>query len=276
MRTLPVRIPQNIFKALNSIILRFLWNHKKPRIKLAKLTKPKELGGVGLPNFTIAIEPWHRHEHMKDWVSLEADLCPIPLKYSPWIPWNRYPHGLRRHPLAGNTLGILNILAKQKDITTLPSPLTALKDNPDFIPGEQNSTLQPFMENASLLAADCFHGDKFKDWSSIKLESNLPHMRHWTYLQLRSYLGKFRNPQDLRRPLTDLESICHSKTPLDKATSIAYSWLQHPKIMDADEHRRRWSEELKEVISEKQWRYACILAHKCSMNTKLQERVTNC
>lgn len=36
-------------------------------------------------------------------------------------------------------------------------------------------------------------------------------------------------------------------------------------------HRRKWSGELNKEITAKQWRYACILAHKCSISTKLQE-----
>lgn len=59
--------------------------------------------------------------------------------------------------------------------------------------------------------------------------------------------------------------------PLSRATSIAYSWLQYPEAAEADGHRRKWSEELQEEITDKHWRYACILTHKCSISTKMQE-----
>lgn len=68
-----------------------------------------------------------------------------------------------------------------------------------------------------------------------------------------------------------LDSVCRDQTPVARATSVAYFWLQHVGSVELAEHRRGWSEDLRVDISDKQWRYVCILAHKCSISTKLQE-----
>lgn len=99
----------------------------------------------------------------------------------------------------------------------------------------------------------------------------MPYLRQWTYFQICSYLGKFRHPQDLHRTLTDLESACYKKAPLKKATSLAYSWLQRPGVVAPSDHWRKWSEDLDIEISDEQWRQACVLAHTCSISSKLQE-----
>ena len=49
-QTLPIVVPENYFKNCNRIILNFIWNNKKQRIKFKTLCKPKEEDGLGLPN----------------------------------------------------------------------------------------------------------------------------------------------------------------------------------------------------------------------------------
>lgn len=166
------------------------------------MTNPKELGGIGFPSFKnyyhashlARIIDWHCHERGKDWVTLEAKLCSIPLMYTPW---RSLSATIRRHPIRGTTLEILSNITKRTDVTTVPSPLTPLGDSPDFVPGIQNATLHSRSRNAPLLAGDCFLGGKLRDWTSLKTESDLPHLKLWTYFQLRSYLGKFRQSQNL-------------------------------------------------------------------------------
>lgn len=91
LRSLPIKIPQSFFKALQSVLLEFLWGHKKARIKFQLLTRPKEQGGMGIPNFynyylashLTRVIDWHCHTESKDWVLLEASLYQTPLKFSP-------------------------------------------------------------------------------------------------------------------------------------------------------------------------------------------------
>lgn len=56
---------------------------------------------------------WHCHGYSKDWVSLESGIGPIPLLFSPWIPWDSYPNSLKTLPLTGNTLAIFHLLARR-------------------------------------------------------------------------------------------------------------------------------------------------------------------
>lgn len=58
---------------------------------------------------------------------------------------------------------------------------------------------------------------------------------------------------------------------MGSTTSIAYTWLQKDKGPADDRLRRRWSDALQVTITPKQWRNACILSHKCSISTKMQE-----
>lgn len=108
MRTTPIKLPQNLFKSLHSILLKCLWKHKRPRIKFAFLPRSKEHGGIGLPYFKndylvshlMRINDWHCHTDTKVWVSLGVfGVSSEPLQCAPWIPWNSYPPTLKHHLL---------------------------------------------------------------------------------------------------------------------------------------------------------------------------------
>lgn len=49
-KALPIYIVSNIFKQWDYIIRKFIWNGRKPRIKMNYLKLSKEMGGLDLPN----------------------------------------------------------------------------------------------------------------------------------------------------------------------------------------------------------------------------------
>ncbi len=51
--TSPPPPPPGYFKEINSIISKFIWNDKCPRIKLTTLQHPNSAGGLAVPNFEL-------------------------------------------------------------------------------------------------------------------------------------------------------------------------------------------------------------------------------
>ncbi len=78
---LPLSPPPGYFKEINSIISKFIWNDKCPRIKLTTLQHANSAGGLAVPNFELyywsfqlkALHNWVDPQSTVSWRVIEAD-----------------------------------------------------------------------------------------------------------------------------------------------------------------------------------------------------------
>lgn len=142
-QSIPIYLPKFFFKKLDSDITNFIWDYKSHRIQRAHLSKPKEMGGLALPNFMYynwavniknMIHLLDNSAQQVDWIIMEREDCaPGNTGATLLSPTNLNNKHYNKNPMIHNTIRTWKQIKQNLKLRNL-SLLMPIAKNPSFKP----------------------------------------------------------------------------------------------------------------------------------------------
>lgn len=278
LQALPVRIPQEFFRKLRSVFVRYVWQGKPPRLKRSLLQRPKLRGGVGLPDPALyytavhmnRIVDWCRHSSHKLWIGLEQETIQFPIEGLPWS-GTHSSRFLPAHPLLDTTLEEHRRYSKLAETPNFPSPMTPIIGHPDFHPGLSDRSFR-LHSDRSLVRASTFCGSTgWNDPSNTYPSFNNSVLGRWKILQLSHFLRSLPEAKGFCRQPTPFEELCMGEEPIRKSLSLSYNILLNHTSQQDPPYLGKWERDLNITFTEDQKIRILFFAHKSSLCSKYQE-----
>lgn len=247
LQMLPVKIPQSFFKIIKTILLKYIWLNKKPRIKYTLITRKKEHGGLAVPDISryykaivlTRMLEWTNKKNEKKWVEMENTISGATLHKNIWIPRKYRILDTDTHEITKNVFKIWDTI-HLKNEWKYNSPLLALTGSNLFTPGREIFEIQG-IGNPRL--KDITRNGKIRTRVEIE-ERNGWKMNEWNYIQIRHLVSTIPHPLRDETKLTALEKLCSNETPLKNGTSKIYSILTDLEAQERPEYINQWEKEM--------------------------------
>uniref|UniRef100_A0A8C5PM05 Reverse transcriptase domain-containing protein n=1 Tax=Leptobrachium leishanense TaxID=445787 RepID=A0A8C5PM05_9ANUR len=275
--TIPIFIPLSFHKKIRTLFSSFIWPQTRPRLRYETLCKSKRNGGLALPDTCLyyyaahltRVLDWMTSSPEQKWLDLEEAHAGRPVGSLPWLSWAAIKRTAKVSSPAGSTLVVWHKLRIKYSLSTYPSPLLPLTDNPDF-PVTILRTLSSRITDAPILRAH----HMLKDSVFVNLETPdqpaLTFAENFNLHQIRSFLRRLPGNASLTRPLTIFETLCNRTFPLAHSVSHLYSLLREINN-DSPAFMSRWERTLDISLTDEDWTKILTLTHSGSQTTKLQE-----
>ena len=148
-QSLPILVPQSIFKLLEKFISKCIWQNQRPRIRLKVLMSAKEKGGLNLPNLKFCywaahlrtVVAWVVGDLETGWVSIECNSIPgVPLSRLPFLSQQSQKKLKINNMWVIHTLKVWNLVQKQLKGVTALSWAMPIVGNMEFLPSMSDRT----------------------------------------------------------------------------------------------------------------------------------------
>lgn len=269
---------------INKAMSDFVWNGRKPKIKLDVLQLPKEQGGWGLPNIAQyvlsmqarIISVWAGRQPKPPWYEIEEAFC------KPFSPINLLDKRRPELPVrAKDNFVITNVIKSWNSLKKLFGSkhtlccLKSLVNNPDLTGEGTGANFKKWEELGIHCIFDLWDNGNFKSFETIKGQYNLPKNDFYKYLQIRHYVHSKMNTLSLPTDFCLLEKTLLDSQKHSHFVSKFYSTLQRLTKDRLSFLRTSWNTLLKTTIDLEAWEDILLLPSKISICNRYKEMQYN-
>ncbi len=200
---LPLSPPPGYFKEINSIISKFIWNDKSPRIKLTTLQHPNSAGGLAVPNFELyywsfqlkALHNWVDPQSTVSWRVIEADkVKPNRLQDILFTGTGKKGDNYKFGPVVANSIKIWKTVEHRISGHFKFCNSTPLWHNFNFVCGNR-PFVQPSWSSLGVnTCGDIYDNQGLCSFQTLRTKFCLPASAYFVFLQLRSALKAYSVP----------------------------------------------------------------------------------
>ena len=183
---LPNSILNSFFIDLDRMFTRFIWQGKKVRMKITKLQRSKNQGGLGVPNIQLYywaeqmrhIYEWVNPDVTNAWIDMESRNCGIlSLKDCPFVNHKKVKLEVQSNFIVPNKLNTWNKIKAAFKLKKHFSLLAPIWRNPDFPPSCQDIVFRFWQESGLDRFAKLYEGGIMESFEGLKSKYSLqqPH-----------------------------------------------------------------------------------------------------
>lgn len=277
-QSIPLAPPQHFFKRIKKLFTDFIWNNRKPRIRLSLLYLPYDGGGLHFPNLQWyywaaqlrAAMFWFSTDFKPSWVQIEllssGDLPLDSLLYS--APVKRLRKNLT-NPFVINTINIWFEAHKFLENTPKLSCFAPIWGNEHFKAATKDLGFKLWYNRGIKKVKDLYEDGNLMSFEGLKRKYDIPSVHFFKYLQTRSFI--YSCVKDTNQPPLSLLEQLSTQHCLGKGlVSLFYCTLEGNHKDNSESIRQRWIEDFQEDIEKDDWGLICSKAQSQTINTRLR------
>lgn len=280
-QSLPIRVPVSTLKMLDKLILTFIWQKKRPRVRLKSLQLSKDKGGLGLPNLKSyywaaqinAIVAWLRNDREAIWTKIEQDSVKgVSLSVLPFMDIKSVNKIKIKNEWIKHTLKVWTIVKKMLGGPMSISRAMLIVGNIEFPPSLWDSGFRRWADKGLRTINQLFRGTEFKSFSQLQEQFDLPSKDLYRYLQIRHYVTNHKEKEMVSKNPNEIEeyfiSVLEKHFPTKKHLSNIYKRLATSTLQNTEYIKEKWELEMNVIIEDSTWEDIWAGCHK-GINSQL-------
>lgn len=278
-QSLPLSLPKSFFKEINGEFCRFIWNNRKPRLRLRLLYLPYDRGGLQMPS----VQWYYWAAQLRStmfyfvtqsppaWVYIEqASISKLPLSLYLYSADFKTLKKTTTNPFLRNSIDVWFKSHRHIGDTPSISQFSPIWDNARFTPGRADGGFQIWANRGVQKIGDLYVEGTLLTFNDLCLKYSIPKKHFFKYLQLKHFISSKHHQVSYEPPLSCLEGIVLKHMHGKQQISILYAALVSHDKESSHDRRRAWSLDIKEDIEEAEWMTACSKAQSQTINTRMK------